>query len=183
MRRLSPRVNVIPVIGKSDTLTPTELRAFKKRIMEDIEHYSIPIYNFPYDIEEDDEETIAENSELRGLLPFSIVGSEEEVTVDGVLLRARRYPWGHVVVDDPKHCDFSKLRYALLHSHLSDLKEITDDFVSQELFSIIWRVLITRPRSVIRMLPNREAFQGCQCIRDRLSRHFHSARRSRHSIC
>ena len=32
MRRLSPRVNVIPVIGKADSLTPSELRAFKKRV-------------------------------------------------------------------------------------------------------------------------------------------------------
>ena len=33
--------------------------------MEDIDHYEIPIYNFPYDVEEDDEETIADNMELR----------------------------------------------------------------------------------------------------------------------
>lgn len=33
--------------------------------MEDIEHYNIRIYNFPYDVEEDDEDTIEENSELR----------------------------------------------------------------------------------------------------------------------
>lgn len=33
--------------------------------MEDIEHYNIPVYNFPYDVEEDDEDTIADNSELR----------------------------------------------------------------------------------------------------------------------
>ena len=65
MRRLSPRVNVIPVIGKADSLTPSELRGFKKRVMEDIEYYDIPVYNFPYDIEEDDEETIQDNSELR----------------------------------------------------------------------------------------------------------------------
>ena len=32
MRRLSPRVNVIPVIGKADSLTPIELRGFKKRV-------------------------------------------------------------------------------------------------------------------------------------------------------
>lgn len=32
MRRLSPRVNVIPVIGKSDSLTPSELKGFKKRV-------------------------------------------------------------------------------------------------------------------------------------------------------
>jgi septin family protein len=32
MRRLSPRVNVIPVIGKADSLTQSELKGFKKRV-------------------------------------------------------------------------------------------------------------------------------------------------------
>ncbi|ORY70765.1 Septin-domain-containing protein [Leucosporidium creatinivorum] len=129
MRRLSPRVNVIPVIGKADTLTPSELAAFKKRVMEDIEYYGIPVYNFPYDVEEDDEETIVDNSELRALLPFAIVGSEEEVEVNGELVRARRYPWGIVEVDNPQHSDFGRLRSALLNTHLTDLKEITHDFL------------------------------------------------------
>ena len=82
--------------------------------MEDIEHYDIPIYNFPYDVEEDDEETIIDNSELRVLLPFAIIGSEEEVEVNGELIRARVYPWGLAEVDNPKHSDFSRLRSALL---------------------------------------------------------------------
>ncbi|KAJ7900069.1 septin [Mycena olivaceomarginata] len=127
MRRLSPRVNVIPVIGKADTLTPSELKGFKKRIMEDIEHYDIPVYNFPYDVEEDDEDTIQDNSELRALLPFAIIGSEEEIELDGQLVRARIYPWGIAEVDNPKHSDFSRLRSALLNSHLSDLKSLTHD--------------------------------------------------------
>lgn len=130
MRRLSPRVNVIPVIGKADSLTPSELRDFKKRvgtllylrspnlialqIMEDIEYYGIPVYNFPYDAEEDDEETIADNSALRALLPFAIVGSEEEIMIDGEPVRGRRYPWGIVDVDNPDHSDFTRLRSALL---------------------------------------------------------------------
>ena len=39
--------------------------------MEDIEYYDIPIYNFPYDEEEDDPETIRDNMELRvGFLGF-----------------------------------------------------------------------------------------------------------------
>ncbi|GAA5926273.1 uncharacterized protein JCM15063_000234 [Sporobolomyces koalae] len=125
MRRLSPRVNVIPVIGKSDTLTPSELAAFKRRIMEDIEFYNIPVYNFPYDVEEDDEETIQDNSELRAMMPFAIVGSEEEVEVNGEPIRARRYPWGIVEIDNPQHSDFGRLRNALLSTHLTDLKEIT----------------------------------------------------------
>ncbi|KAF9582675.1 hypothetical protein BGW38_010904, partial [Lunasporangiospora selenospora] len=129
MKRLSPRINVIPVIGKADSLTPSELADFKKRIMEDIEHYNIPIYNFPYDPEEDDEETVEENSELRSLLPFALVGCEEEITISGRKTRARQYPWGIVEVDNIEHCDFAKLRSALLCSHMQDLKEITHDFL------------------------------------------------------
>jgi cell division control protein 11 len=44
--------------------------------MEDIDHYEIPIYNFPYDVEEDDEETIQDNMELRvsfSLLPWRLI--------------------------------------------------------------------------------------------------------------
>ncbi|MCJ1231667.1 hypothetical protein MMC12_008346 [Toensbergia leucococca] len=129
MRRLSPRVNVIPVIGKADSLTPAELAESKKLVMEDIEHYRIPIYNFPYDIEEDDEDTVEENSELRGLMPFAIVGSDEVIEVGGRRVRARQYPWGVVEIDNPRHSDFLAIRSALLHTHLADLKEITNDFL------------------------------------------------------
>ncbi|EAW12771.1 putative septin AspA [Aspergillus clavatus NRRL 1] len=129
MKRLSPRVNVIPVIGKADSLTPAELAESKKLIMEDIEHYRIPVYNFPYDIEEDDEDTVEENAELRGLMPFAIVGSEDFVEFDGRKVRARQYPWGVVEVENPRHSDFLAIRSALLHSHLADLKEITHDFL------------------------------------------------------
>lgn len=129
MRRLSPRVNVIPVIGKADSLTPAELAESKKLVMEDIEHYRIPVYNFPYDVEEDDEDTVEENAELRGLMPFAIVGSEDVLEIGGRRVRARQYPWGVVEVDNPRHSDFLAIRSALLHSHLADLKEITHDFL------------------------------------------------------
>ena len=82
--------------------------------MEDIEYYDIPVYNFPYDVEEDDEETIQDNSELRALMPFAVIGSEEEIEIDGQPIRARIYPWGIAEVDNPKHSDFSRLRSALL---------------------------------------------------------------------
>lgn len=117
------------MIGKADSLTPLELAESKKLIMEDIEHYRIPVYNFPYDIEEDDEDTVEENAELRGLMPFAIVGSDEVIEIDGRKAAARQYPWGVVEVDNPRHSDFLAIRSALLHSHLADLKEITHDFL------------------------------------------------------
>lgn len=58
-------------------------------------------------------------------MPFAMVGSEEDIDVNGELVRARRYPWGIVEVDNPDHSDFQRLRTALLSTHLTDLKEIT----------------------------------------------------------
>lgn len=45
--------------------------------MSDISHFKIPIYDFPVDPNEDDDETIEENAEFRKLLPFSIIGAEQ----------------------------------------------------------------------------------------------------------
>lgn len=41
MRRLSPRVNVIPVVGKADSLTPAELKGFKKRVRRTVLSHDI----------------------------------------------------------------------------------------------------------------------------------------------
>lgn len=84
---------------------------------------------------------------LKALLPFAIIGSDEEIVVNGRTVRGRQYPWGavegkwahimlrwtsiltHNIVDNPQHSDFARLRSALLSSHLQDLKEITHDFL------------------------------------------------------
>ncbi|KAK9447396.1 Septin-domain-containing protein [Limtongia smithiae] len=129
MRRLAARVNIIPVIGKADSLTPVEIAETKKLVMEDIEYYKIPIYNFPYDVEEDDEQTVEENAQLRQKLPFAMVGSTEFFEINGKTTRARQYPWGFVEVENPRHSDFSVLRAAMLGTHLVDLKEITHDIL------------------------------------------------------
>lgn len=48
------------------------------------------------------------------MMPFAIIGSEDEVEVNGQLVRGRQYAWGVAEVDNPKHSDFSRLRSALL---------------------------------------------------------------------
>lgn len=63
MRKLADKVNLIPVIAKSDTLSEDETAAFKERILRDLEYHGIRIYRAPqYDGE--DEETVAENEEI-----------------------------------------------------------------------------------------------------------------------
>lgn len=73
-----------------------ELDAFKKQVMVDIATNELPIYNFPIDEDEDDQDIIDESNELRSLLPFSVVGSDQEILVNGRRVRCRQYPWGVV---------------------------------------------------------------------------------------
>ncbi|ANB14014.1 septin CDC11 [Sugiyamaella lignohabitans] len=131
MKKLSHRVNVIPVIGRADSLTPLEKTTSKRMIMEDLKQHNIPIFNFPYDPEEDDPETIQDNSELREMLPFAVVSGNEiiQTATSGRRIYGRVYPWGYVDVEDPSHSDFISLRSALFGSHLMDLKDLTHDYL------------------------------------------------------
>ncbi|MCJ1319130.1 Cell division control protein 3 [Xylographa vitiligo] len=127
MRRLHTKVNLIPVIAKADTLTDEEIAMFKERILNDIHHHSIQIFEGPrYEL--DDEETIAENQEIMSKVPFAVVGANTEVTSpEGRKVRGRRYPWGVIEVDNEEHCDFVKLRQMLIRTHMEELKEHTNN--------------------------------------------------------
>ncbi|KAJ5906370.1 Cell division control protein 3 [Penicillium subrubescens] len=129
MRRLHTKVNLIPVIAKADTLTDEEVALFKQRILADIQHHSIQIFEGPrYEL--DDEETIAENQEIMSKVPFAVVGANSEVTAaDGRRVRGRSYPWGVIEVDNEEHCDFVKLRQMLIRTHMEELKEHTNNFL------------------------------------------------------
>ncbi|KAJ2456577.1 Cell division control protein 11 [Coemansia sp. RSA 2424] len=125
MRRLGSRINIIPVVSRADSMTPRELVLFKQRVMNDIAAYGIPIFSFPDPEEEDDEESVEENAELRAMLPFAVVGCEEIINEEGRPVRVRNYPWGVVQVDNDEHSDFDRLRYVLLNSHIADLRDRT----------------------------------------------------------
>ncbi|KHJ31938.1 putative p-loop containing nucleoside triphosphate hydrolase [Erysiphe necator] len=127
MRRLHTKVNLIPVIAKADTMTDEEISAFKSRILADVKHHDIQIFEGPrYEL--DDEETIAENNEIMSKVPFAVVGANSEITnADGLKVRGRRYPWGVIEVDNEEHCDFVKLRQMLIRTHMEELKEHTSN--------------------------------------------------------
>lgn len=125
MKRLSTRVNLIPVIAKSDTLSPKEIDRFKQRIREIVVVHDIKIYTPPLD---GDEKTNEYTKELINAIPFAIVGSEQVHEVSkGVLVKGRKYPWGFVEIENENHCDFVKLRSLILRTHMLDLILSTND--------------------------------------------------------
>ena len=126
MKRLSTRVNLIPVIAQADTLSPQELDIFKTRIREIIEAQDISIYTPPLEL--DDPASAEHAKQLIESMPFAIIGSEEEVEVGpGQFVRGRKYPWGVVEVENDQHCDFKKLRSLLLRTNMLDLVLSTNE--------------------------------------------------------
>ncbi|KAH3668716.1 hypothetical protein OGAPHI_002470 [Ogataea philodendri] len=128
MKKLSKYVNLIPVIGRADSFTKTELLNFKRNIMQDIDHHKIPIYQFEYEAD-DDEEVIEENRYLSEMQPFAVITSDEEAEVNGAKTRVRTYPWGSIDINNSDYSDFPVLKSVLLGSHLQDLKDITHEFL------------------------------------------------------
>ncbi|KAI9204223.1 Septin-domain-containing protein [Polychytrium aggregatum] len=123
MKQLSTRVNLIPVIAKADTLTPSDMQAFKDRIRDCISHHGIQIFQAtPHD--DDDAATKA----IMAASPFSVIGSETEVTyADGSVGPGRQYLWGAAEVENESHCDFKKLRNLLIRTHMHDLISSTEE--------------------------------------------------------
>ncbi|KAJ2580324.1 Cell division control protein 11 [Coemansia sp. RSA 1797] len=125
IRRLGEYVNIIPVIGRADSLTVDELAGFKQNVMRDIDFYKLPVYNFCWD--ESDGDALKENREIMDFIPFSVVTCDEVIDNEFGSVRVRRYPWGTIEIDDESQCDFVLLRYIMLNSHIADLINYTED--------------------------------------------------------
>lgn len=60
--------------------------------MEELHTNGISIYKFPTD----DEAVMDLNTRMNEQVPFAVVGSREEVVMNGQKVRVRKYPWGTV---------------------------------------------------------------------------------------
>uniref|UniRef100_A0A8C5EB77 Septin n=1 Tax=Gouania willdenowi TaxID=441366 RepID=A0A8C5EB77_GOUWI len=141
MKALQDKVNVVPLIAKADCLTPVEIKKLKDRLREEIDKYGIKIYQFPNCDSDEDEEFKQQDRELKvrrftkslcvlvtqESSPFAVIGSNTVVEARGQRVRGRLYPWGIVEVENPKHCDFVKLRTMLVRTHMHDMKDVTGD--------------------------------------------------------
>ncbi|TBU04451.1 septin [Hamiltosporidium tvaerminnensis] len=125
MKEISKKCNLIPVITKADAFTPEELVEFKEYVNTILEENEITIFK-PQIYEDDDEEFIEETKEINIRYPLATVASENIFEKDGDLIRARKYAWGLIDIENEKNNDFMKLRKLLIHFHLDELINQTD---------------------------------------------------------
>lgn len=141
LKKLTKRVNVIPVVGKADYLTLAQRNRIKKAIIRDL--YNIPVYCMPEEEEEKKTETLdefltqfdynEEDKETQSILdylytiPFTFFAYEDEpesgkpVRLGNIQL-GRDYGWGMIDCLDEKYSDFTKLKDTLLSTHRSFLQ-------------------------------------------------------------
>jgi len=124
MKKLHDKVNIVPLIAKSDTLTIEEIKFKKSQILKDIQREQIKIYQLPDSEDEEDQTYKKQLNELKSAMPYAIVGSTDTFEVAGKKVRGRLYPWGVVEIENPKHSEFSLLR-SMLITHMQDLQEVT----------------------------------------------------------
>lgn len=140
------------MIAKSDSLTLEERLAFKERIKEEFLFHNLRMY--PYDNDEQDEEERAVNTGIKDLIPFAVVGSENNIIVNGRSVRGRQNRWGVINVEDENHCEFVSLRNFLTRTHLQDLIETTSQ-IHYETF---------RAKQLMALKENTAAGQGSRPI-------------------
>ncbi|KAI1896783.1 hypothetical protein AGOR_G00098370 [Albula goreensis] len=125
MRRLSKVVNIVPVIAKADTLTLEERDFFKKKIREELRANGIDVY--PQKEFDEDAEDRMINEKIREMIPFAVVGSDQEYQVNGRRLLGRKTKWGTIEVENIAHCEFAYLRDLLIRTHMQNIKDITSN--------------------------------------------------------
>lgn len=126
LKLLQYKVNIIPLIAKSDFLTPNETKVLKQKILDEIREHKIQIYSLPECEQDEDAEYKSHLAQLKNSIPFAVSSSIEVHEIKGRKVRGREYPWGIVETENPDHSDFIKLR-SLLVSHMQDLRDVTND--------------------------------------------------------
>ncbi|KAJ3071280.1 hypothetical protein HDU98_005590 [Podochytrium sp. JEL0797] len=119
MQRFCTKVNIIPVIGKSDGLMAEEATLYKRSILKDLTRYDIRVYPSHH---AEDRDHVAKYEKY---MPFALIGSDDYIEKDGQKVRARKYGWGAVEVENEAHCDFVHLREMLIRTNMQDLIDTT----------------------------------------------------------
>lgn len=124
MKEISQRVNLIPVISRSDTLNKEELINFKQIVNNTLKAYNIKVCQF-----------VSDNyvlEKIKSFVPYAVIGSntlgnESQRSV----IRVRQYHWGTVEIENPEHCDFVHLREVLMSEHILDLMTAMESHYTQ----------------------------------------------------
>uniref|UniRef100_A0A673CN60 Septin n=1 Tax=Sphaeramia orbicularis TaxID=375764 RepID=A0A673CN60_9TELE len=110
MKKLDSKVNIIPIIAKSDAISKSELAKFKIKITSELVSNGVQIYQFPTD-----DESVAEINSTMNYLSLIILSNCLNRPINAMRIQ----------LENENHCDFVKLREMLIRVNMEDLREQT----------------------------------------------------------
>ncbi|XBW38615.1 hypothetical protein QEN19_004204 [Hanseniaspora menglaensis] len=122
MQEISKRVNLIPVISKSDGLTSDEKKNFKSQIRAIVEKQNIKICDLLF------KDQFESNSFVD--FPYAIIGGQYNTEFNKL---GRKYKHGFVDIMNETYSDFAKLRKFIIQENMLDLIHSTNMYYE------IWR--------------------------------------------
>ncbi|CAM9321055.1 unnamed protein product, partial [Ectocarpus fasciculatus] len=128
MKQLSKAVAVIPVIGKSDSMTVDEMKDFKTAIVDlAAQDDQLNFFQFS-DMSWDECKRVLGLTDTPNWLggkkppPYAVISSKVDESHRGIRNPARRYPWGTCHVMETAHSDNTYLQCLLLEVGFQDVK-------------------------------------------------------------
>lgn len=113
MKSLSKRVNLIPVIGRSDCLSSEELSKYQKAVQWLLKAHDIKPCEFLND------EALVD--QIQNQVPYSLIGGNDIYTNNlGEPVRCRKYEWGTVEIENDDMSDFNVVRDLIIRNHMLD---------------------------------------------------------------
>uniref|UniRef100_A0A3P8UV64 Septin 9b n=1 Tax=Cynoglossus semilaevis TaxID=244447 RepID=A0A3P8UV64_CYNSE len=114
----------IPPTGHccSDIMSPAAV-FYCLQIREELRANGIDVY--PQKEFDEDAEDRMINDKIREMIPFAVVGSDQEYQVNGKRILGRKTKWGTIEVENIAHCEFAYLRDLLIRTHMQNIKDIT----------------------------------------------------------
>ncbi|CAN0168434.1 unnamed protein product, partial [Ectocarpus sp. 12 AP-2014] len=130
MKQLSKAVAVIPVIGKSDSMTADEMQDFKAAIVDlAAQDNELTFFQFSETSWNECLTTLGFTVTLSWLgerqpPPYAVISSKVDEPHGGLIRNpARRYPWGTCRVMETTHSDNTYLQCLLLEVGFQDMKD------------------------------------------------------------
>lgn len=128
LKSIHNRVNIIPIIAKSETLTVTERALFKRRVKDDLKKNNILIYQMSSPDIDDPDDVKKLIKDIQEAMPFAI--SSMTLKADNTLM-PRSLDWGQIDPHNLCHSDFPLLKSMLL-MQIPDLCELTHEVFYEE---------------------------------------------------
>lgn len=111
MKELHEKVNLIPIIAKSDTMTSEEKRDFKVEVRDTLERHGINVFEFHKPTIDD----MSRQAEVALEHPWAVIATKNaKVDEHGNIEAMRTYDWGNADAANPQHSDLLALQTLIL---------------------------------------------------------------------